>query len=528
MPRFSGTPVKSPRFSGAPVGRKSVREAAQEQWESGSTGIDVIDEYVPQGVSDFMSGVGRSAKETLYGARDLLSEETGRERTPGVLKLKRALALSDADRADLERQKSVTGGAATAGRIAGDVAQIAAPGGVLGKGLKAAGMARGATALGDIAASAGHGYIKAPDEEETRAENALWEAGAAAAGAGVAGALAKTLRGANKLPAAQAMLDKGRAIPGGPSSTYLSPGQAASSKLLRGAENIMEVTPFLARGTKAAKEAAKVGWVDDAIQSAAPAGTKITAKGTEAVKQLSDAFRAGYKSAWGTASPVSHKTVRDSIDLASEAAPRVVKKQRRVLKNVVDELKTVRQSGSTEAIETLDRQLRDEIGRAAKKGDTYLLNALRGIRGNLRSHLSDAGKSAMKALDSKYGEYKAVEAAADLARKEGGVFTPSRLMQGARSAAGRARTARGEAPLQETAQQGIDVLEGTVGGQPLEWFRRVAAVSPSPPGMRLAGKAVMGETALQRAAQRGLDNPYAQALRMMGLRGAPIGGALEE
>lgn len=104
-------------------------------------------------------------------------------------------ALTDDDKATLARLSQMTGPAATAGRVVGNVAMLAAPGGVVGAGMSALPRTmalRGlAMAGGDAAANAGTAALQAPEDGQTRGGNA----GLAALGSVGGSALGSVVKG---------------------------------------------------------------------------------------------------------------------------------------------------------------------------------------------------------------------------------------------------------------------------------------------------------------------------------------------
>ena len=102
------------------------RQATQFTIRTPTTPESVTAELETRGpVERFMGGVGASAAETYYGAKELagqaaaeqISEATGEP----------VSALSPEEQQRLEEWQAIRGGAATAGRVTGDIVQTALP-----------------------------------------------------------------------------------------------------------------------------------------------------------------------------------------------------------------------------------------------------------------------------------------------------------------------------------------------------------------------------------------------------------------
>lgn len=124
-------------------------------------------------------------------------------------------SLTDDDRETLARLSQMTGPAATAGRVVGNVAMLAAPGGVVGGTMSALPRTmalRGLTMAGaDAAANAGTAALAAPEEGQTRGGNAAL----AAVGSGLGSAVGGLVKGAVKSVPYQSFLDFADKVTGG-------------------------------------------------------------------------------------------------------------------------------------------------------------------------------------------------------------------------------------------------------------------------------------------------------------------------
>lgn len=447
---------------------------------------------------DFGEGVAVSGMETYYGAKDLFGQ------------------MDDEDRATLKdwKEDAAESGWGTAGQVVGELGQFMVPGGAALKGVKGLNYLRNAgkakklatVAAAEGAVGAGVSGVRLPDEGETRLGNvalgAAGGAGGAYVGAGLARGLSKTMRGITKTPAAKQLISEG---------IELTPGQSATSQFVRGAENVMEVTPFLARGTKDAKKVAKEQWNQKILQEAAPDGAQITKLGTEGAKQLKDAVTKAYTDAWAGAGAVTRQTSIAIHGNLVTAAKRLSKSDTRVLQNVSDDIVKAVQSGDKKALQTMDDTLRRQIASAGTKKHE-LRAALQVARDTLRASAPDANQVALQAIDATYPAYLTARDAVKNSLDDAGVFTPSRLNKSVKKI-GKNLAATGEAAVQKSAAEGMETVGRKEGGQPLEWFRRIASAVPSVLPMKTGGRAMLGQTAPQQAGLRMARNPRAQAMR---------------
>lgn len=438
---------------------------------------------------DFAEGLGVSGLKLLYGLQDLLPR-----------------GLSQEDKARLEDWKRDAGesGFGTAGEVIGDIAQFVAPGAGILKGAKGVNMLRAASPLvrssavlgAETGLAAGLAATRLPEDDETRAGNALTDAAFTVAGAGVGKVLEKGVRGLAKTKEAQKLLDEG---------VYLTPGRQAQSQFIQNIETAAEVTPVLARGTKRFRQEALDSWNKNVLQKAAPRGAAITDIGTEGGKQLKQAFEKGYSDAWRGVKPI-HAGIRERLaNRIAAAKTRLGKKDSRVIDNVIKDLDEI------SSAKGLDDVLRREINAAGPRRRELRL-ALEKLRRDLRKIAPASNQKALRQMDDQYPAYLAAEDAIIRAKKTGGVFTPDQLMMSA-GKIGKKQAATGSAPLQDVAEAGLATVGKNVGGAPLDFFRRLAGAAPSPPFMREVGETLMGNTRPQRALSAALDSPRAEALR---------------
>jgi len=388
-------------------------------------------------------------------------------------------------------------GAATKGlRIASKAANA-------GKGLHAS------RAAGELAGAAGLGAIQAPDIGETRGGNAVSEAISALGGEALGYGLSKAARGINKTDAGQRMLDEGVA---------LTPGQATSNAFIRGAESVGEVTPVVAHGVKRARQAADDSVASTALQKAAAPGKKVTKEGTEGVSQLKEGFQEAYGEAWDGATTMSNEARKAIVDQAVDAGPRISKKQRRVVKNFLDDFKVLSRGVTPQKYRELDNTLRKAIASAKKDHDFQEI--LTGLRKTLRDGAPNDVAKKLAKVDEKYGSYLVMRRAAKNAAGDSGKADAPQLV-GAMKAIGRDAAGTGDAPMQQYITDAMQTAGQKVGGQPLEWFRRVAGITPTPFPMQAAGRAVLGQTGVQKGLTKSLD-AIPEYLKRPGIAGAAL------
>jgi hypothetical protein len=371
------------------------------------------------------------------------------------------------------------------------LAQLGVPGGAAVKGarlLSAAGKAGRSLPLAtDVAASTLHGGAQYQhDPEESRLKRALTGAAGAGIGAGVGKALnpfvgKSVIRTTDE---ADELIRRG---------VNLTPGQAADSKFIQNLESVMEVTPVLARGTKAARQRAQDEWGEMTLREVLPETLrpKINKSGAEGVDQLRNVIDDGYDEAWGKTGAfgkpkVSQKTIR-----------KLTETDQRTVSRVVEEINGLRAKPETTARQ-IDQVLRRYMPEANDPDRFALYDALSEIRANYRASLPKSQQAKLKEMDEAWRKYLAVSQASSTAAEGGGYYTPKVLMQGARTMGGRESTGRGLSPMQDVARLGTATVGRSVGGQPLEWFRRVAGITPTPLPMQAIGDYMLGQNSIAK------------------------------
>jgi hypothetical protein len=176
-----------------------------------------------------------------------------------------------------------------------------------------------------------------------------------------------------------------------------------------------------------------------ALNKAAPAGTKITAKGDEGIKQLKGAYDEAYTSAFGNSQFNPGVQILRDLGKAPDKIP--VPLSERGLKQYWDvvnrnALERIPQGGmpAQEAKRTIEGDL-GALSRKFQNSSTMeevaIGDALKGardvVRQNMRSGMVPEDVAKLVALDKSYPAKKAVEKAADLAKGQLGGFSPYQL-----------------------------------------------------------------------------------------------------
>lgn len=431
------------------------------------------------------AGFVESFQKPIYGALDLAGVDVENpHRIMSVLsKARRQAALeSMTELAD----KNIGG---TVGRVIGEGNQVLLPAmATIGTSIKAGRYAL-PLAVEAATATARRGLIT-PEEGETRTGNMVEEAainlGAGAVGAG----LLKAGKGLNLARGAQEAMDSG--IP-------LTPGMAVKSPAVRGIETAAEVTPFLARGTREFRGAADAAVSPVIIQRVASQiddTADITRGGWQGVDELTGLVNARYDEAWDAANTAmwnNQQRERFANRLSRESA-RWADTQGAALSRLSGDM-----ANPDLTLKRLDSKLRSMI---QSSNDHDFTEYLKGQRARLRERAGAASNNALKDLDASYGDFLTVQrASADAPAGSAGAMTPQGLSNSVRSVSPTQTRSVGSAPLQNTADDLVRLM-AREGGQPLDFFRRLANVAPTPiprSVMDGLGQALMGQTNPQRA-----------------------------
>jgi hypothetical protein len=460
----------------------------------------------------FGEGVASTGLKSYYGLKDLFGGDVSQEKRQELKGLSKSAGES---------------GWGTAGKVAGEVAQFALPAGAALKGARAvsAGSKLLPLAAEMMATGATGAATDLPEEGESKLKSRLTrggiEAGAALVGAGAGKLLGKAVKGVKKTKAAERYLAK---YP----DSYLSAGQAAEGKVIPGLESAAEVTPFLARATKRAKQKGRESFERNLFDDVSKQidGTKLGKKGHEGVAALKAKIKAGYNKAWDADATISDEIALDMIEQIEQVLPYVPVEQTTKFNRVIKNIYKLSDDKTPEAFKNLDKSL----GKAtnALKGDAELLKEVDIVRQMLRDTLPAKNQAQLIKMDKAYTPYLVLQKAAASREgvKTGGDFGVNELASAVASIGKVPRTGTGGAPFQESAMLGAQTVGREVGGQPLEWFRRIAEVFPSVMPFETMNQALIGRTGLQKQALK-YGNPIADALRKRGVSPATVGAAIE-
>jgi hypothetical protein len=389
--------------------------------------------------------------------------------------------LSPQDKGDLALLRAPHGGAAATGNIAGNVALMAAPGGVAGKvASTATRFPRVVAALANLGSNSGMAALQAPEPGSSRLQNATIGGSGSVLGSAAAPVLRATLLG-------------------------MKPVTDRASRFL--ADNV-PLTPGQFGGSLAQ-------WVEGKLAGIPGIGGMVRARQNEAI----DAAKAGYKqdlSAWnkdtlggvvpgGSVSASGQQGFKEAHSLFNDAYS--------ALKNAIP---------NGEAIHATDEQLRKRGLALLRAGDYDGAQAVFAKRDQLKAALPPEYAQEWSNLDSLYNKFLTVRKAATTvaASKAGQEFTPDQLLSAAVVRGSKSKVAMGAAPLQQEATAArqtflnkaadIDSLNVPDGLSNAEQFgvgygllrapgaallAPVAAAAYSKPGMAW----LTGQTALQRA-----------------------------
>jgi len=459
----------------------------------------------------FGAGVHGSLLRTGHGIQDLVGSEVTLDQ-----------------KEFLEGRERVAGqsGWGTAGAVGGEIGQLALPASSVVKTVQMLPKAlqTGKTILaGDVALGAGYGGLKLPKDGDTRSMGAAKEATATLTGGVLGGALRKTLTGINTTEAADELIKQ---------NVKLTPAEASVSTFPRALEYGMNITPFVARGVKRAKERSTDTWNDVLLNKVAPLGERITERGVKGVKQLKDQFTDAYTAAWNKSTKLSNEALVDIVNTADSAREELGGASGMILKGVMADVKNLSKAADVgPVIKQLDNTLRKKLDGAARVGDEALSDTLKSIRAKLRRGAGSEVDKALKPIDAKYGDWIAVRDAASgkQALEAGGRIEPTQLMGGVKSSGGKTRSATGDAPLYDFAKQGVDTIGQKSPNPIIDLLKGWSVNTPSLLPLQTTGDAILGNTALQKTAKKGYDSLLAETLRNYGARGSILGGqALDE
>lgn len=454
---------------------------------------------------DLGEGLAVSGMETYYGIKDLVG------------------LLDEEDQATLTdwQKDAAESGWGTAGKVIGEIAQIAAPAGGLTKAMKYASKAKtlGRTAplLADVAATAGLEAVKLPQEGESRLDSAIEGATDALTGGMIARGLSKATRGLDVTDAAKTLMDKG---------AFITAGRAAKSPAAKGLEAMAEVTPFLARGVQKARGKAKDDWLRVAFEEAAPKGFKQSDVGFKGISQLKNAYDDAYSKAWSKADNINSAGRVDFVNAVSRGVDELPKTDANKVIRVAKEFNKVLGDISPKRIKDYDNQLRREI-KSVALDNIPLRETLKQMRESIRKGLPEGAQNALKDVDANYAKYLAVKKAAGKATADTGEFTPQQLIQSlTASAKGKARKDFGDAPMQDIAMAGAQTVGQQLGGDLLGKLRTIMRGLPTPIPTQALSNMAIGRNPMQKAARNTIESETIKALRNYMPRSGQLGGVL--
>ena len=508
-------------------------QAASKVFEPLQQVYDALPKSMEEAGQSLKAGAGgftESFARPLYGALDW----AGVDSVPGSVLSKSARKRA---REALDESQEGHGFAGGAGSLAGNIAQFALPAAGAAK-LVGAGRAALPAAF---AADVGYGGLAGAagaEEGQDRGEAAAKEAGLAALGGGLGATIAKLGKGFDVKPGVEKFMEAGG---------YLTPGQAAASKGITGLETVSGVTPFLARGvgdvTQAASESVSPTMIK---QVGRRFNANIAEGGQKGIAKLKDAVNDGYADAWSrvgadawdadTQKAFAKKIMQETKFWPADEAATLQRLVRDVDPNAAKKpaaptnrferpkaLPKATKPKKDISLKKIDKMLRDMID--GSKDNYAFQETLIGLRGDLRDMAGESANKALNKMDSAYPDFLAVRDAAAKSRR--GSFDARTLEQSSRTVGGVDKASRGLAPVQRQAEDLAEAMQ-KVGGEPLDFFRRIARFLPTPAPrslMKAVGNITVGQTGWQRQIRKVLEDHPEYAEQLMAAMSA---GMIEE
>jgi hypothetical protein len=444
------------------------------------------------GLEDFGEGLVTSLLSTKVGLEDLIQKPFGGGAEPE-------------DIAQLEdwKRDALQSGWGTAGRVVGEIGQMAVPGGLALKGAKAISASSKALPLAaEMATVGGFGYIQPPEEDETRLGKAAEYAAAAGVG-GVAGRLLKPILGKSAVRISNEADELMKKYP----SIFLMPGEAGSGRFTQGLETAGQVTPFLARAIQRGKAQSLKTWGRELIKESLPRRLrhKITADGLDGVKQAIKASDDAFDMAWGSVDDIKlpaqwfDDAGNTNIDYLKSLPLR--KGERLTVKQAIEDASELLKN-ETKASE-IDRLFGKIENTASRNGEARVAKVIKQFRDEIRGQLPKNQQDNLAAIRGKWQEQLVLRKAAanaitDTSIENMSQIKPRHVLSAAKSVAGDTAFAKQSAPLQQLAMLGKSTLERKVHGQPLSFFRRIAGMFPAVPLYRQTGRYLTSQYNWQR------------------------------
>lgn len=464
---------------------------------------------------DLGEGLGVSGLKTYNGIKDIWG------------------GVTDKDRARLQDWRDDAGesGWGTAGEIAGDIGQIAVPGGMGLKAARGLGMASAATrgaAFGtDVALSTGLGALQAPADDESRWEGAAEGGIGAVVGGAVAKGLSRALRGIATTDAAKELMAAG---------IRLTPGQAANSQFVKMTEALMAKAPGFSTGTRDLRHRALADWNEVTNNMVrAPGAEAIKKLGFEAQEELYGGFSKAYDEAWAGAGRPSDAALRSLKAQIKRSHKELGPETSAAFNKLNRQLDDLAKNFTPQKMRIFDQSIKETEDFAVDKSNPYLKDAAKDLHDRFRSMVGDDVLEKLRPIDAQYRPFKDVQLAAHRSGDVGetakgatvaNIYQPHGLGAASRSRATTAQGAMGEGALQKWAAK----AEATIGRQDPQALSSVKQAFArgvySPAWMLdLAGRGVLGNNIAQRGARKVVDSDLAKALRAYSPSLAAMGGA---
>lgn len=446
--------------------------------------------------------------------------------------------LTPEDKALLEEGKAFvknTGPASTVGQIGGEIAMTAAPAAKAAKIFQRALPVAKSLApwLATAGTSAASEALKAPDEGETRGENAMTGAVTGLVGQGVATVGGKAIGGiAQKSREAMALPPK--------VADEATLGQLADRKTVLGqavsrAEEGLKSLPLVGSMISNARTRGVDAWRGDVLSKASPDGFTVPKTETtrEAIEKIGNEFSTRYKAVLA-GQPVKPLPAFEKRVMSVITDPKsgLLPAQQAEIKKLVDgyyenmfqitpqnPFGKAADAATAKDFEAFLTKMASNYKRASSSSPQApaMAKALEDIEDAwtiaYRSQMPTQVRKALNPLDAKYAPFKTVERAASYVGNEGGDFTTSQLLNSVKARTTMPRFARSQGLLQKDAEAGKAVFgdklpdSGTTERATLAAFGLGALLDPATAAMtavaipaigtKTGRNAILGDTKLQ-------------------------------
>lgn len=419
-----------------------------------------------------------------------------------------------ADQAAYGQLKAEQPWAVGAGEVASELGQMVAPGMGASKVLKygaryAPKLAAAAPVAADFIGSGTMAGLRAPDEGNTRLGNVGAEAVGSVLGEAGGRVLKKAMKGINKVPGAQELLDEG---------IMLSPRMAGKTSFGAGAQSVIENTvPTAVKAYDKVENLARKDWHMIPVKAAALPGTDLTGlHGRPAVAAVGQGFKKAYDDIWQTAtvSPTDVKVTLANLKLLGQTAVRqddkaVINKLR---KSILLKRRALKKAGDPRLEPMFNNEMDMELATAALaakgKNRDYLSLGLDDIINDWRGSLPQPVKEELAVVDEMFPGYLAISRAARSASDDIGQFTPNDLQNAVKHTVGPKRWERGEFDLQKIAEGGLRTTARRPEVGTTFWKAGMRAFPGAPKSLinTLINRPMLGESLFQKGARNlGLD-----------------------